>query len=130
MAPAFERVVADAAVVDDRDHDDRHVHAMGQAANLLHELDAVELRQLVIGEDHVDAIVARELERAAGRVEQFEIELAVDLADDLGQQQAAAEQVVDDEDRVALGARERELGDDSGGATDCAAVMGSSFVAA
>ena len=63
---------------------------MGQRADLLDELDAVELRQLVIGEDHVDAIVARELERATRRVEQFQVQLAVDLANDLREQQAAA----------------------------------------
>ena len=85
----------------------------GEPADLLDELDAVEFRQLVIGEDHVDAVVARELERAARRVEELEVELAVDLADDLGEQQAAAEQVVDDEDGVALGAGERQLRDDS-----------------
>ena len=110
----FERVVADLAVVDDRDHDDRHVDAMRQRADLLHELDAVELGQLVVGEDDVDAIVAGELERPRRRVEQLEVQLAVDLPHDLRQQQAAAEQVVDDQDRIALGTRERELGHDAG----------------
>ena len=86
----LERVVADLAVVDDGDHDDRHVDAMGQGAQLLDELDAVEFGQLVIGEDDVDAVVARELERARRRVEQLEVQLAVDLPDDLGEQQAAA----------------------------------------
>ena len=105
----LERVVADLAVVDDGDHDDRHVDAMRQRAQLLDELDAVELGQLVIGEDDVDAVVARELERARRRVEQLEVQLAVDLPDDLGEQQAAREQVVDDQDGVALRAREREL---------------------
>ena len=109
----LERVVADLAVVDDGDHDDRHVDAMGQGAQLLDELDAVELGQLVIGEDDVDAVVARELERARRRVEQLEVQLAVDLADDLREQQAAAEQVVDDQDGVALRPREREFGHDA-----------------
>ena len=89
-----------------------NVDAVRQRADLAHELHAVELGQLVVGEDHVDAVVAGVLERAAGRVEQFEVELAVDLADDFRQQQAAAEQVVDDEDGVPLRARERELGND------------------
>ena len=111
----LERVVADLAVVDDGDHDDRHVDAMRQRAQLLDELDAVELGQLVVGEDDVDAVVARELQRARRRVEQLEVQLAVDLADDLGQQQPAGEQVVDDQDGVALRARERELGDRSRG---------------
>jgi hypothetical protein len=112
--PAFERVVTDLAVVDDGDHDDRHVDAVRQGAYLLHELDAVELGKLVIGEDDVDAVVACELERARRRVEELEVELAVDLANDLGQQQPAREQVVDDENGVALGASERELRNDSG----------------
>src|SRR4030095_5210127 len=43
-----------------------------------------------------------------------EVQLAVDLPDDLGQQQAAREQVVDDQDGVALGARESELRDGAG----------------
>ena len=119
----LERVVADLAVVDDGDDDDRHVDAVGEAADLLHELDAVELRQLVVGEDHVDAVVARELERAARRVEQLEVQLAVDLADDFGEQQPAAEEVVDDEDGVALGARERELRDDAGTGEAAQALM-------
>ena len=114
VAPASSAVVADVAVVDDGDHDDRHVDAVGEPAELLDELDAVELGQLVVGEDDVDAVVARVLERAARRVEELEVELAVDLADDLGQQQPAAEQVVDDENGVALRARERELRDDAG----------------
>ena len=109
----FERVVADLAIVDDGDHDDRHVDAMRQCAQLLDELDAVELGKLVIGEDDVDAVVARELQRARRRVEQLEVQLAVDLPDDLGEQQAAREQVVDDQDGIALRARERELRDDA-----------------
>ena len=86
---------------------------MRESPDLLHEFDAVEFRQLVIGKDHVDAVVARELQRAARRVEQLEIQLAVDLADDLGEQQSAAEEVVDDENGVALGTGERKLRDDS-----------------
>ena len=105
----LERVVADLAVVDDGDHDDRHVDAVRQCPQLLDELDAVELGQLVIGEDDVDAIVAREFEGARRRVEELEVQLAVDLADDFGEQQPAAEQVVDDEDGIALRAGEREL---------------------
>ena len=93
----------------------------GEAADLLHELDAVEFRQLEIGEDHVDAVLPRVLQRAARRVEELEVQLAVDLADDLGDQQPAAEQVVDDEDGIALGARERELGDDAGAGRDATA---------
>jgi hypothetical protein len=111
----LERVVTDLAVVDDGDHDDRNVHAMRERAQLLDELDAVELRQLVVGEDDVDAIVARELQCARRCVEQLEVELAVDLPDDLGEQQPAREQIVDDQDRVALRTRERELRHDSGG---------------
>ena len=84
----------------------------GQRAELLDELDAVEFGQLVVGENDVDAVVARELERARRRVEELEIQLAVDLANDFGQQQAAREEVVDDQHRVALRARKRKLGDD------------------
>ena len=105
----LERVVADLAVVDDGDHDDRHVYAMGQGAQLLHELDPVEFGQLVIGKDDVDAVVARELQCARRRVEELEVQLAVDLPDDLGEQQSAGEKIVDDQDGVALSAREREL---------------------
>ncbi len=101
----LEGVVADPAVVDHRDDDDRDVDAVREPADLLHELDAVEFRQLEIGEDHVDAVVPREFERAARRVEQFEIELAVDLPDDFGEQKAAAEEIVDDQDGVPLRAR-------------------------
>jgi len=43
-----------------------------------------KLGQLVVGEDDVDAIVARELERARRRVEELEVQLPVDLADDFG----------------------------------------------
>jgi hypothetical protein len=106
----FERLVTHLAVVDHRDDDDRHVDAVRQRAQLLDELDAVELGQLVVGEDDVGAVVARELERPAGRVEELEVQLAVDLPDDLGEQQPAAEEVVDDQHRVALGAGERQLG--------------------
>src|SRR4029453_15309442 len=106
--------VGEFGVVDDGDHDDRHVDAMRERAQLLDQLDAVELGQLVVGEDDIDAVVARELQRARRRVEELEVQLAVDLADDLGQQQAAREQVVDDQDGVALGARERELRDGAG----------------
>ena len=109
----FERVVADLAVVDDGDHDDRDVDAVGQCAQLLDELDAVELGQLVVGQHDVDAVVAREFERARRRVEELEVQLAVDLAHDLGEQQAAREEVVDDQDGIALRARERELRNDS-----------------
>ncbi|MFO1412715.1 MAG: hypothetical protein U1F10_02145 [Burkholderiales bacterium] len=114
----LERVVADLAVVDDGDDHDRHVHAVRQRTDLLHEFDAVELRQLVVREDDVDAVVARELERARRRVEQFEVELAVDLPDDLREQQPAAEEVVDDQHRVALGTRKGQLGDDAGAGGD------------
>ena len=110
----FERVVADLAVVDDGDDDDRNVDAMSEAANLLHELDAVEFGQLEIGENHVDAVLARVLQRPARRVEQLQVQLGVDLADDFRDQQPAAEQVVDDEDGIALGSREGELRDHAG----------------
>ena len=109
----FKRVVADAAVIDHRDDNDGNVDAMRQSADLFHELDTVELRQLVVGEDHVDAVVPRELERAARRVEELEVQLPIDLADDLSEQEAAAEKVVDDEDRIALGTGECQLRDDS-----------------
>ena len=46
---------------------------MRQCAQMADKLHAIEFRQLVVGENHVDTIVARVLERAAGRVEQFEI---------------------------------------------------------
>jgi hypothetical protein len=110
----FERVVADLAVIDDGDDDDRHVDAVGQGADLLHELDAVELGELVIGQHDVDAIVAREFERARRRVEELEVQLAVDLADNFGQQEPARKEVVDDQHRVALGAGKRKFRDDSG----------------
>ena len=87
---------------------------MPEAADLLHELDAVEFRQLEIGEDHVDAVLPGVLQRAARRVEQLQIQLGIDLADDFGDQQPAAEEVVDDEDGIALGSREGELGDHAG----------------
>ena len=64
---------------------------MGEGTELTHELDAVELGQLVVGEDHVDAVVPAELQRAARRVEQLQVELPIDLPDDLRQQQTAAE---------------------------------------
>ena len=114
VAPAFERVVADLAVVDDGDDDDRNIDAVSQAADLLHELDAVEFGQLEIGEDHVHAILPRVLQRPARRVEELQVQLGVDLADDFGDQQPAAEQVVDDEDGIALGSREGELRDHAG----------------
>ena len=88
---------------------------MWQRAELLDELDAVEFRKLVIGENDVDAIVARELECARRRVEELEIQLAVDLADDLGEQEPAGKKVVDDQDGVALRPGEGELGYDSRG---------------
>ncbi len=110
----LERVVADPTVVDHGDHDDWHVDAVGEGANLLHELDTVELGELVVGQDHVDAIVARELQRATRGVEQLQVQFAVDLADDLREQEAAREQVVDDQDGVALGAGKRQLRDDAG----------------
>ena len=84
----------------------------GQRADLADQLHAVEFGQLVVGQHHVDAIVARKLECAARRVEKLEVQLAVDLANDFRQQQAAAEQVIDDQDGVALRARHRQLGDD------------------
>src|SRR5205823_13159038 len=111
----FQRVVADLAVVDDGDHDDRHVHTMRQSAKLLDELDAVELGQLVIGENEVDAIVPCVLERARRGVEELEVQLAVDLADDLGKEQTAREEIVDDQYGIALRSRERELGYDARG---------------
>src|SRR5205085_5416640 len=86
---------------------------MRQRAQLPHELDAVELGQLVVGENHVDAVGARVLQRPARRVEELEVELAVDLPDDLREQQPAAEEIVDDDNGVALCARKRELGDDA-----------------
>ena len=73
------------------------------------ELDAVEFRKLEIGEDHVDAVLPRVLQRPARRVEQLQVQLRIDLTDDFGDQQTAAEQVVDDEDGIALGSREGEL---------------------
>ena len=87
---------------------------MRQGTELAHELHTVELRQLVVGEDHVDPVVAAELQRAAGRVEQFQVEPAVDLPDDLREQQSAAEEVVDDDDRIALGSGESQFGDHAG----------------
>src|SRR5205807_396966 len=98
----LERIVADTTVVDDGDHDDRHVDAMGQRAQLTDELDAVELGQLVVREHDVDAIVTRVLQRARRRIEELEIELAVDLSNDLGEQKAAREQIIDDQYGVAL----------------------------
>jgi hypothetical protein len=100
---------------------------MGQGADLLHELDAVELGQLVIGEDDVDAVVARELERARRRVEQLEVELAVDLAHDLREQQAAREQIVDDQDRVPLRAGKCELRNDPGARHGCSELCAHGF---
>ena len=88
---------------------------MGQRAQLLDELDAVELGQLVVGEDDVDAVVAREFECARRRVEQLEVQLAIDLADDLGQQEPAGKEIVDDQNGVALRPREGELGYDPRG---------------
>jgi len=111
----FERVVTNLAIVDHRDDDDRDIDAVGQGAQLLHELDAVELGQLVVGEDDVDAVVAGVFERARGRVEELEVELAVDLADDFREQETARKQVVDDQDRIALRAGERELRHDGRG---------------
>src|SRR6516164_4046588 len=78
-----------------------------------HAVNAVELRQLVVGEDHVHAIVARVFERAARRVEELQVQLAVDLADDLGEEQAAREEVVDDDDRVPLRSSECQFRDDA-----------------
>jgi hypothetical protein len=82
--------------------------------NLLHELDAVEFRKLEIGEDHVDAVLARVLQRSARRVEQLQIQLRIDLTDDFRKQQTAAEQIVDDEDGIALRSREGEFRDHAG----------------
>src|SRR5262249_9339403 len=48
------------------------------------------------------------------RVEELQVQLPVDLADDLGEQQPTGEQIVDDEDGIALGARKRQLGNDAG----------------
>ena len=101
----FERVITDLAVVDHGDHNHRHVHAMRQRTQLLDQLDAVELWQLVVGEYDVDAVVAGELECAGRGVEEFEIEAAIDLPDDLRQQQPAGKQVVDDHHGIALGTR-------------------------
>jgi hypothetical protein len=108
----LQRVVTDLAIVDDGDHDDRNVDAMGQRPQLFDELDAVELGQLVVGENDVDAVVAREFKRARRGVEQLEVQLAVDLADDLGQQEPAGEEIIDDQNGVALRPREGELGYD------------------
>jgi hypothetical protein len=75
----------------------------------------IEFRKLEIGEDHVDAILAGVLQRPAWRVEQLQIQLRIDLADDFRKQQAAAEQVIDDKDGIALGSREGDLRDHTGG---------------
>ena len=88
---------------------------MRQRAKLLDELDAVELGQLVIGENDVDTIVPRILERARRRIEQLQVQFAVDLPNDFREQQAAREQIVDDQYGVALRPRERELGYDARG---------------
>jgi hypothetical protein len=85
---------------------------MREGADLPDQLHPVEFGQLVIGQHHVDAVVARELECPARRVEKFEVELAVDLANDFREQQPAAEQVVDDHDGVPLRTRHRQLGYD------------------
>jgi hypothetical protein len=88
---------------------------MRQAADLLHELDAVEFGQLEIGQHHVHAVLARILERTARRVEELQVELGVDLPHDFRNQQAAAEEVIDDQHGIALGAGEGELRDHAGG---------------
>ena len=85
---------------------------MRQRADLANQLHAVEFRQLVVRQYHVDAVVAREFECPARRVEKLQVELAVDLADDFREQQAAAEQVVDDHNGVALRTRHRQFGYD------------------
>ena len=120
----LERVVADLAVVDHGDDDDGHVHAMGQGADLFDELDAIEFGQLVVGEHDVDAIVACEFKGARRRIEEFKVQFAVDLPDDFGQQQAAGEKIVDDQDGVALRAGERQLRYDAGAGLDGASWSG------
>ncbi len=81
-----------------------------EPADLLHELDAVEFRQFVVGEDDVDAVVAARYSSArVGVSNSSRFSFAVDLADDLGDQQPAAEEVVDDQNRIALRPREGEF---------------------
>src|SRR5208282_4092464 len=110
----LERFVADTAVVDHGDHDNRDVYAVGQGAKLPDQLHPIELGQLVVGQDHVDPVAARKLQCPTWRVEQLEVELAIDLPHDLRQQQPAAEEVVNDDDRVALRPSQRQLGNDAG----------------
>jgi hypothetical protein len=110
VAPASR--VADATIIDDRDHHDGNVDAMGKRANAAHKFDAIELRQFVVRQDQVNAVVASVLKRSRWSFEEFEVQFAVDLPDDLGQQQPTAEQVVDDQHRIALRTYQGKLGND------------------
>ena len=108
----FESFVAHAPVVHHGNDDDRYIDAMRQRADLANQLHAVEFRQLVVGQHHIDAVIASELERPTRRVEKLQVELPVDLADDFREQQAAAEQIVDDHNGVPLRTRHRQFGYD------------------
>jgi len=83
-APSLKLIGAD-GVLPPRCQGVRMSYPIDEGAQLLDQLDAVELGQLVVGQDDVDAVVAGILERAAGRVEQLQVQLAVDLANDLGE---------------------------------------------
>src|SRR5258706_11750554 len=103
----LQSTVADFAIVDHRDAHDRNVLVAENAAQPPDDLDPIQARHLVIGEHHVDGMLARVFDGLQGVGERGDLQTRVKAPHDLAQHDAPGRLVVDNQDL-----ERRELGFD------------------
>ena len=101
--PGIERGVAHLPVVVHGHHDHRDVRVLGHETEPPDELDAVDLRHLVVDQDEIRGVGGGPAHRVDRALERLDRDVHVDAADDFLENGAAGRLVVDDHDRVLDG---------------------------
>src|SRR5260221_6099905 len=96
--PGFQGAVADFAIVDHRDTDDRNVLVAENAAQPPDDFDSIQTGHLVIGEHHVHRMLARVFDGLQGVGERGDLQTRVKAPHNLGEHDASGGLVVDDQD--------------------------------
>src|SRR5581483_4360751 len=93
------------AVAHHRHAYDGNVLVAEDAAQAANGLDAIHVRHLVVGENHIDTVLARVLDRLDRLGKRDDLDAVVETPDDLAENETARRLIIDDHD-----GKRRELG--------------------